>query len=291
MEFSMVRRPAIAAFLILVSASFALAQGTYTQIDYPGAINTYCSAINDAGEIVGFYEDTSNIWHGFTLSDGTYVAVDYPNGVGTYLTGLNNVGQAVGYAGSSGVGFLDDLQSGTFVDVIYPWAFQTVPTGINDFGEVAGWYELIDGQRLYFAGFSLVGSEYAKVVPPGASDDTYVYGVTASGEIVGQAYINRTGQGAIFLLKNSTYSFVNALSGNSFALMGVNSTGSELVGYSGADGFTFHKGQLRTLAVPGATATYASGANKNGVVVGEFQTKSLQVHGFLWTPPAPVEKK
>ena len=39
--------------------------GGYTRLDVPGATATYALGINNAGEIVGFYRDTADRYHGF----------------------------------------------------------------------------------------------------------------------------------------------------------------------------------------------------------------------------------
>jgi len=43
-----------------------LSGGQFTRIDFPGARNTFCSAINNAGDIVGLYDDAHGR-HGFLL--------------------------------------------------------------------------------------------------------------------------------------------------------------------------------------------------------------------------------
>ena len=45
---------------------FLLSGGTYSAIDYPNAINTYVTGINDFGEIVGQWDDAAGMrTHGF----------------------------------------------------------------------------------------------------------------------------------------------------------------------------------------------------------------------------------
>src|SRR5579863_6758046 len=75
--------------VLLMAASVALAQGTYTQIDYPGSTFTYCWGVNRAGDISGGYTDTAGNYHGFLLSNGVYVSFDYPGAGGTEGWGLN----------------------------------------------------------------------------------------------------------------------------------------------------------------------------------------------------------
>ena len=42
----------------------------FTTIDFPGAVLTNAQGINDQGEIVGFYTDTTGRTHGFVQSGG-----------------------------------------------------------------------------------------------------------------------------------------------------------------------------------------------------------------------------
>jgi hypothetical protein len=84
--------------ILLTSASLALAQGTYTQFDYPGALTTAGLGIDTGGDIVGFYEDASGYAHGFLLKENSYTTLDYPGAIYTYLFGINDPGQIVGNA-------------------------------------------------------------------------------------------------------------------------------------------------------------------------------------------------
>ena len=67
------------------------AAGTMTQIDYPGAALTVCLAINDLGEITGYYLDTSNVAHGFITKNSKFRTVPFPD-----AAGINNGGTYVG---------------------------------------------------------------------------------------------------------------------------------------------------------------------------------------------------
>src|SRR5438105_2602115 len=113
-------------FLVLVlmaCAPLALAQGTYTQIDVPGSITTEAVGINTQGDIVGFYADSSNVFHAFLLSGGVYTTIDYPGAAGTDATAINDLGQIVGpYFPTidSVSGYLYDVQTQTFTTVSFP---------------------------------------------------------------------------------------------------------------------------------------------------------------------------
>src|SRR5579863_6973246 len=129
-------RKAILSFSLVLLASVALAQGTYTQIDPPGGTQTRGLGIDNAGDIVGFY--FAGTYHGFLLSGNTYATINYP-GQETFLNGINDVGQMVGYAHT--LAFVYDLQTQSFTEVAYPGTNNTTnPTCINHTGTIAGSY-------------------------------------------------------------------------------------------------------------------------------------------------------
>jgi hypothetical protein len=43
----------------------APAQFTFTSFDYPSAVTTQADAVNTSGRIMGFYTDSSGVYHGF----------------------------------------------------------------------------------------------------------------------------------------------------------------------------------------------------------------------------------
>ena len=71
----------------------------YTTIEVPGAPYTVVSALNSKGEVVGDYEDTNRVEHGFLYVNGTYYTIDYPNSGGGSITGISETGSIVGYYG------------------------------------------------------------------------------------------------------------------------------------------------------------------------------------------------
>ena len=78
---------------------FLYSDSKYATIDDPLATNaTYAREINNKGEIVGLYVDSSGAQHGFLYSDGKYTTINDPLGtVQTAAFGINDS------AGSSGI--------------------------------------------------------------------------------------------------------------------------------------------------------------------------------------------
>jgi probable HAF family extracellular repeat protein len=70
---------------------------SYTIIDPPGSTYTIAYSINDKGQIVGFYEDSNHVEHGFLDSGGTYTTIDPPGSIYAQADAINAEGQIIGY--------------------------------------------------------------------------------------------------------------------------------------------------------------------------------------------------
>ncbi len=96
--------------------------------------------INDLGQIVGNYTDSSGEVHGFIDNGGTYTTLHDPLGAkGTFAQGINDAGQIVGYyIDSSGTmhGFL--YSGGTYTTIDDALGTEHQLYGINNAGQIAG---------------------------------------------------------------------------------------------------------------------------------------------------------
>ena len=90
----------IVAFLVIApiaaGSSANAATFSFTQIDVPGAFYTAATGINDAGQIVGSFVDSTGI-HGFLYTGGSFTQIDVPGAFATQAFGINDAGQIVGY--------------------------------------------------------------------------------------------------------------------------------------------------------------------------------------------------
>lgn len=88
--------------------SFLEHGGVFTTIAVPGAQVTEVEGLNDSDEVVGWYEDASNVYHGFLYQNGTYTTIDVP-GVNTTFQALfdiNDSGELFGgYADANSAQF------------------------------------------------------------------------------------------------------------------------------------------------------------------------------------------
>ncbi|MGH9641250.1 MAG: hypothetical protein ACRD3Q_02365, partial [Terriglobales bacterium] len=80
-------------------------KGHFTQLDAPGAAGfTQALGLNNNGQVVGDYTDSSGLSHGFvyTVNSSTWQTIDNPNGVGTTIVnGINDKGMLVGFYGTA----------------------------------------------------------------------------------------------------------------------------------------------------------------------------------------------
>src|SRR5262249_18353941 len=123
MRSPVVRRLYFVSLFIGVSAGGSAAtMYTFTTIDVPGAILvTGASGIDDAGQIVGFFNDAKRI-HGFLKDGATFTTIDVPGAMfATVASGINDAGQIVGSFSDTASppthGFLKDGATLTTIDV------------------------------------------------------------------------------------------------------------------------------------------------------------------------------
>ena len=266
--------------LLFALSSLALAQGTFTQIDYPGAFSTQAIGIDKSGNISGWYEDQDTAKHGFIYRNGTYTSIDYPGTTGgTMLFGMNDNGQIVGSGG--GVSFIYNINTQTFITIRYPNADSTSPFAINNAGIVVGQVE-INGS---LEGFALKGNKAMLIEPPGTFFGTAI-GISNSGHIVGFASDNSGNLD--FEYANGHYARFN-MGTSSAQVYGINPAGTAVVGtfidtYGDNSGFIYNGTKLVPIQYESAE-TVASGMNSAGQVVGFYGFIGTQsLHGFLWNP-------
>ncbi|HZU90858.1 MAG TPA: hypothetical protein VE993_16530 [Stellaceae bacterium] len=105
---------------------------------------TTATAINNKGQIVGFYTDKNGVTHGFFLKRGVFTTIDPTGSTATQLLGVNDHELAVGdYVDANGVmhGLLYNLRNGNFLTLDDPQAMtSTTINGINNKNQLVGFY-------------------------------------------------------------------------------------------------------------------------------------------------------
>lgn len=96
--------------------------------------------IDTAGDVSGWYYDSSGIQHGYAIVSGSTIKVDYPNAIYTVVEGINDKGMLSGqWEDSSGVihGFAYNIAKKKFSNLDAPGASFTQVWGINNNNVIA----------------------------------------------------------------------------------------------------------------------------------------------------------
>ena len=127
---------------------FTLIDGVFKTYDFPGSLNTYFYALDNAGKAAGHYKGPDDIYHGVILEGGELQQYDFPGAAETHIYGLSDEtgalsGNIVDAAGVSHA-FSGDLI------ITFPGAVNTYGDFVNAAGAVVGSYVDADGM---FHGF------------------------------------------------------------------------------------------------------------------------------------------
>lgn len=152
----------------------------------------YAVDINNHGDMVGWYLDSSSNHRGFTYIDGQYNELIVPGGHNVNVRGISDNDLIVGnYQDANNVlhSFLDD--HGTFTTVVDPdaKADTTIATGVNNSGEIVGYYT--DPASGYIKGFVDIGGTFSTIDlttftdTSGGVHNTIITGVNNAGQLVG----------------------------------------------------------------------------------------------------------
>jgi hypothetical protein len=111
-------------------------------INDPFGVSTVTAAINNSGEIAGFYTNSGGTTFGFIDNGGVFTTVDPLGATETQLLGLNDNGIADGFAVIGGFqhGILYDSLTGTFTILDPQGSTATTLNGLNDAGDVVGFF-------------------------------------------------------------------------------------------------------------------------------------------------------
>ena len=170
--------------------------GSYQSENFPGAVQTQVTGLNNTGVTVGFWSSANNASmvndnSGFWALGGRFHDANFPAGAPAsppvdQLLGVNDGGVAVGFwtdANGSSHGYQVNINTGTFSSVTDPNApgASLTAAAINSGGDIAGFYTAQNGNT---DGFLMAGSTFIDLSVPGASS-TMAFGVNDNDEVVG----------------------------------------------------------------------------------------------------------
>jgi hypothetical protein len=269
-----------------------------TTFDYPGAGNlTLPQKINERGDVVGEFIDSSGVTRGFVrFSDGSFSApiVDPNDTVGfTEGRGINNSRTVAGdYVISDGTIHSFFLSGGTFTEYDVPGAVQTNLLSINDAGDFTGTFD--DGSGIFQA-FVGRGGTITSFSVPGALL-TLAYEINNSNQLVVGYFVDSSGvlHGYYRDANGALHFPIDPSGSTATVLFGLNDRNWVVGRYADSAGathglFFLPPNQFSTFDYPGSTFTSLNGINDKGIIVGRYVDASGIAHGFLarirGTPP------
>jgi hypothetical protein len=267
-----------------------------TTFDYPGTGNqTLPQKINERGDVVGEYIDSSGVARGFVrFSDGSFSdpIVDPNDNVGfTEGRGINNSRTVAGdYLISDGTLHSFFLSGGTFTEYDVPGTVQTNLLSINDAGDFTGAFDP-DGSGIFQAFVSIDGILTSWSVPGAGS--TFAYEINNSNELVVGYYLDGAVLHGYYRDANGALHFPIDPSGSTATvLFGLNGKNWVVGRYASAGVthglFFLPPNNFFTFDYPGSTFTSLNGINDRGIICGRYVASGI-AHGFLarvtGTPP------
>jgi uncharacterized membrane protein len=235
-------------FLTRVSGTKTVTEA-YQAVNYPHGTEQGALGINDLGQIVGSYTDSSGFSHGYELSGGKFTEINVPftGAFDTAADSINNSGEIVGsYNASDGEQYGFTLIGTTYTSFNYPGATYTLAADVNNNADIVGWY--IDTSGVTH-GYLLSGATYTSFDFPGATE-TSASGINDAGDIVG------------FYCTTSQCISTD----------------------EGSQGFLLSGETFTTIAIPGESYTQAADINNKGQIVGFYQDAAGLYVSFLATP-------
>src|SRR5262252_941517 len=261
-----------------------------TTYDYPGAgNNTLPQKINERGDIVGVFIDSSGVTRGFVrFSDGSFSdpIVDPNDTVGfTEGRGINNPGTVVGdYATPDGNlhGFF--LSGGTFTGFDVPGAVFTAVLSINNPADFTGTFS---NDGVTQQAFVNIGGTFTLFSVP-AAVATLAYDINDSKNLTVGYYIDSSGiLHGFYRDANGALHFPIDPTGSVGTILFGDNNRNWVVGrYGDASGVTHGlffvpPDNFFTFDYPGSTFTSLNGISSQGFICGRYVDASGIAHGFI----------
>jgi probable HAF family extracellular repeat protein len=218
--------------------------GGYSFVGSSGAQDNDVDAINNSGEMGGFYSPVrSTPRYGFTDDAGTYTQVNLPGDQSTTVNGINDAGVFVGGVYFHGTpiysGYIDNGGTITWLDASGTGSsnYYTYAEGINDADQVVGVFKTNYSSGTN-QGFLYQNGTFTTIDDPNGAEGTQAYGINNTGEIVGQ-YTDSSGKSHGFIDVNGTFTTIDDPLGTNTTLTGINDAG-QVVGFYEDSGGAYH---------------------------------------------------
>ena len=273
---------------------------TFNTLDFPQSTKTQAQGIDENGRIVGLYDDTNGVTHGFLDQNNTFTTIDDPLGTNSPVfgnsvaTSVNNPGQIVGYyfdATGLAHGFLDD--KGSFSTIDDPNGTKgTFAQSIAENHRIVGYY--LDGSTKAHGFIDDKGTFTAvdfttSGIPAGSVQTVHLLSASTT-RARSSATISTPAIRAIgFLDDKGTFTTIHDPLGTNGTFVEGIADNKLIVGYylddnKHAHAFTDNRGVITTVDNPAGTDTFLQDVNDQGQIVGYYTDAVGHQHGFEADP-------
>jgi hypothetical protein len=282
-------------------------------IDYPGAPLTLLVAINDGGEIIGYYVNNSGGVSSFLREpDGTYVAIDPPGagagpGFGTIIWSINNRGSVSGT-------FVDQVgaahaylrtHDGKYTQIDVEGAGPlccTLGLNINEEDAIAG--EYVDSANLYHGYLRLIDGKVEEFSVAGAGGTGFqkgtftanVDGLNWNGDVAGGYFDNANVEHGLLRFRDGRITLFDIHGAGTGSGQGTNTAGiNDRLAIPGnyidqnnvnhgfvrfVNGYT-EKFDVKTAGTSSGQGTIPENINCQGDITGNYFDSTGASYGFL----------
>lgn len=256
----------------------------------PGALATFPTAISNTNAIVGQYEDSNEVFHGYILNGSDLTTLDDPNGINTspqdiQYNGAIVVGNYFNTSTQEERGFL--YTNGEFSDISGsgpPGAVSSEAEGINDNGAIVGYYTDSHGST---HGYLLQGTTYTYPLDVPGATRTGANDINNAGYVV-LGWVNSSGanEGAICHIPCTTYKIINVPGAGPLGSSANNIDNEGDITFAWYEGTSnlqhsalFHGGRFYKFENSKLYQSYAYGINDENTFVGGYQ----RAYGEFWS--------
>jgi hypothetical protein len=170
---------------------FVLSSGTFTDFNFPGALQTTLLSINDAGDFTGDFDDGSGIFQAWFSVGGTITSFSVPGAISTFAYERSPLLVVGYYLDSSGIphGYFRDTNGALHFPIDPSGSTATILFGLNNRNWVVGRYG--DSSGATHGLFFVPPNNFFTYDFPG-STFTSLNGINAQGIICGR-YVDASG--------------------------------------------------------------------------------------------------
>jgi probable HAF family extracellular repeat protein len=275
------------AFLFAAAIPAAAQTYTVTRLAPAGATRTSATAINNAGQVIGRFQNATGESRIFLYRDGTMQELETFGGTMSHAYRINQSGEIVGFSQTASGDYRAFRYAGGGLKALQTFGGGfSAAMGINRFGQVVA-YSQLPGEHVTHGVFDDGTTAFDLGTLDGARID--VVDINDAGHVIGHRYPDHHGGFRhAFVYDGTEVNLLGSFGGDTTTATDVNEL-AQIVGYSAtATGeiraFLYDGGVMRGLGLlPGGTQSLAYGIDNLGRIVGAADSDGTGLQAVLYS--------